>query len=203
VGRAGGREEAPIGSWRLVRLLLPIAVLGAPVFWVFGTYDSVWSLYITSRGASPLLVGLSFTAYALPILLLGSLAGGLADRLGAIRAGSLALLTFGLLAATYPFISSVPLLILVGVLEGALTAAGNPALMAEVSRRAPPGAQGRTQGVYSLMLLVAEVAGAVAGGALYMRGPAFAFLGATTVCLAGVAAGLALHWRRGPATASA
>jgi DHA1 family tetracycline resistance protein-like MFS transporter len=203
VGRAGGREEAPIGSWRLVRLLLPIAVLGAPVFWVFGTYDSVWSLYITSRGASPLLVGLSFTAYALPILLLGSLAGGLADRLGAIRAGSLALLTFGLLAATYPFISSVPLLILVGVLEGALTAAGNPALMAEVSRRAPPGAQGRTQGVYSLMLLVAEVAGAVAGGALYMRGPAFAFLGATTVCLAGVAAGLALHWSRGPATASA
>ena len=40
-------------------------------------------------------------------------------------------------------------------------------------------------------------------GALYLRGPAYAFLGATTVCLAGVAAGLALHRRRSPATVPA
>src|SRR5205807_1107701 len=102
-----------------------------------------------------------------------------------------------------PFISSVPLLILIGFLEGTLTAAGNPALMAEVSRRAPPGAQGRTQGAYSLMLLVAEVAGAVGGGALYLRGPAYAFLGASTVCLAGVACSLLLPGRKRPATAPA
>jgi DHA1 family tetracycline resistance protein-like MFS transporter len=173
-------EEPALSAWGLFRLLLPIALLGAPVYWVFGTYDSVWSLYITSRGASPFLVGISFATYALPILLLGGLAGGLADRLGALRAGTLALLTYGLLAATYPFISSVPLLILIGFLEGSLTAAGNPALMAEVSRRAPAGAQGRTQGFYALLLNAAEVAGALAGGALYLRGPAFAFLGATT-----------------------
>jgi MFS family permease len=197
------QNEAPVSNWRLVRRLLPIAVLGAPVYWTFGTYDSVWSLYITSRGAGPFLVGLSFTTYALPVLLVGGLAGGLADRLGALRAGTLALLTYGLLAATYPFISSVPLLILIGFLEGTLTAAGNPALMAEVSRRAPPGAQGRTQGAYSLMLLMAEVAGAVAGGALYVRGPAYAFLGATTVCLAGVACSLALRSKRGHRTAPA
>ena len=184
--------EPPLSSRRLLRLLLPVAVLGAPIYWVFGTYDSVWSLYITSRGASPLLVGLSFTTYALPVLLVGGLAGGLADRLGPVRAATAALLTYGLLAATYPFISNVPLLILIGFLEGTLTAAGNPALMAEVSRRAPAGAQGRTQGAYSLMMLTAEVAGAVAGGALYVLGPAYAFLGGTAVCLTGAACGLLL-----------
>jgi MFS family permease len=197
------RQEAPMSSWRLVRMLLPVAVLGAPIYWTFGTYDTVWSLYLTGRGAGPFLVGLSFTSYALPVILLGGLAGGLADRLGAIRAGTLALLTYGLLAGTYPFISSVPVLILIGVLEGALTAAGNPALMAEVSRRAPPGAQGRTQGAYSLMLLLGEVAGAVAGGALYLRSPAYAFLGATTVCLAGAACGLLLRRREKAAGARA
>jgi DHA1 family tetracycline resistance protein-like MFS transporter len=196
-------EERPVSAWRLLRLLLPIALLGAPVYWVFGTYDSVWSLYITSRGASPFLVGLSFATYALPILLLGGLAGGLADRLGALRAGTLALLTYRLLAATYPFISNVPLLIVIGFLEGALTAAGNPALMAEVSRRAPAGAQGRTQGLYALLLNSAEVAGAVLGGALYLRGPVYAFLGATAVCLAGVASSLALRLGRKSAAATA
>jgi MFS family permease len=190
--RQSREEEPPVSAWRLLRLLLPIALLGAPVYWVFGTYDSVWSLYLSSRGASPFLVGVSFATYALPILLLGGLAGGLADRLGALRAGTLALLTYGLLAATYPFISSVPLLIVIGFLEGTLTAAGNPALMAEVSRRAPAGAQGRTQGLYSLLLNSAEVVGAVAGGGLYLRGPVYAFLGATTVCLAGAASSLLL-----------
>jgi hypothetical protein len=61
---------------------------------------------------------------------------------------------------------------------------------------APAGAQGRTQGLYALLLNAAEVAGAVVGGALYLRGPAFAFLGATTVCLAGVASSLSLRARR-------
>jgi MFS family permease len=201
--RGAGSQESTVSGWRLARLLLPMAVLGAPIFWTFGTYDAVWSLYITSRGASPFLVGLSFTTYALPIVLLGGLAGGLADRLGALRAATVAVLTYGLLAASYPFVSSVPVLILIGFLEGALTAAGNPALMAEVSRRAPPGAQGKTQGVYSLMLLGAEVGGAVAGGALYTRGPAYAFIGATTVCLAGAGCGLALRGKPSIAGAQA
>jgi MFS family permease len=192
-------SEPPVSTWGLLRLLLPVAVLGAPIFWTFGTYDSVWSLYITSRGATPFLVGLSFTTYALPVVLLGGLAGGLADRLGAMRAATLAVLTYGLLAATYPFISSIPLLLLIGILEGALTAAGNPALMAEVSRRAPAGAQGRTQGAYSLMLLLAEVGGAVAGGALYTKGAVYAFTAATVVCVAGAGSALAMHRRAGVA----
>jgi MFS family permease len=199
-----GTEEvdlAPARPLRLLRVVLPALVLAAPVSWTFGAYDSVWSLYLSSRGASTLVIGLSFATYALPIVLLAALAAGLPERLGHLRAGRLTLLTHGLLAAAYPFIASVPALVLTGLAEGTLTAAGLPALNAEVSRRAPPGTQGGTQGVFQFGLNVAQVAGALATGALYGFGAVYAFASVTVVCLLGLAANLAVTrpatvWRR-------
>jgi MFS family permease len=191
---AQSRTEAqPVRARRLLWTLLPVLVLAAPIFWTFGVYDTVWSLYLTSRGATPFLVGLSFAAYALPIVALAGLAGGLADRLGWVRAGTLSLLAYGLLATAYPFVASVTLLILIGAVEGSLTAAGQPALSARASRLAPRGAQGRTQGVYQMGLNVAEVMGAVTGGLLYQARPAFAFFSTTAVCLLGAAASAVLR----------
>jgi len=185
-------DLAPARPLDLLRLVLPILVLSAPVSWTFGAYDSVWSLYLSSRGASTFVIGLSFATYALPIVLFAGLAAGLSDRLGHLRAGRLTLVTHGLLAAAYPFVASVPVLVVIGVVEGGLTAAGMPALNAEVSRRAPPGAQGRTQGVYQFGLNAAQVAGAVVTGALYGLGPVYAFGSVAAVCLVCLAANLAV-----------
>ena len=195
----GGTVEAdlvPVRPARLLRMVLPVLVLGAPVTWTFGAYDSVWSLYLTGRGASTLVVGLSFATYALPIVLFAGLAAGLSDRLGHLWAGRLTLATHGLLAATYPFIASVPFLVFIGVAEGGLTAAGMPALTAEISRRAPAGAQGRTQGMYQLGLNTAQVAGALVSGALYGVGAVAAFGSVAAVCLLGLAANLVISWLR-------
>lgn len=189
----GSRPEPPLRPLRLVWGLLPVIALGAPIYWTAGMYDTVWSLYLTSRGASTVVVGLSYATYALPVVLLSGLAGGLADRLGHLRAGTLSLLSFGLMASSYPFISSIPLLVGIGLVEGTLTAAGTPALNAEVSRRAPGGAQGRTQGLYQTALGLAQIAGAAASGVLYGVRPAFAFFGTTAACLAGVSASLLLR----------
>jgi DHA1 family tetracycline resistance protein-like MFS transporter len=164
--------------------------------WTFGTYETVWSLYLTSRGATPFVVGLSFATYALPIVLFAGLTAGLADRLGHVRAGAVALVTFGLFAATYPFVANVAVLILIGLAEGSLTAAGIPALNAEISRLAPPGAQGRTQGMYQLVFNSVEVAGAVAAGALYGLGPGYPFFAATGMCLLGVTGSLLIRRAR-------
>ena len=191
-----GAEPTPVQPLRLLWMLLPVVALAAPVMWTFGAYDTVWSLYLTSRGASTFVVGLSFATYALPIVLFAGLASGLADRLGPVRAGALALLTHGLLACVYPFVASVPALVVIGLVEGALTAAGFPALNAETSRLAPPGAQGRTQAVYQLALSAAEVSGAVVSGLLYGIRPAYAFFGAAAACLLGVAGSLALRRAR-------
>jgi MFS family permease len=187
-----GSESRHVAPLRLLWLLLPVVALGAPIAWTFGTYETVWSLYLFGRGATPFVVGLSFVTYALPIVALASVGGGLVDRLGHLRAGAVALATYGVLASTYPFIASVPVLIGIGLVEGALTAAGVPSLNAEVSRRAPPGAQGRTQGLYQLVWTLAQVAGSIAGGALYGVRPAYAFFCASGVCLAGAGGGLVL-----------
>lgn len=189
---AAGPAEPPVRPLRVLWALLPVIALGAPIFWTAGMYDTIWSLYLTSRGATTFVIGLSYASYALPVVLLSGLAGGLSDRVGHMRAGRLSIVTFGLMAMSYPFISSVPLLIGVGLLEGALTAAGTPALNAEVSRRAPPGAQGRTQGLYQLALSMAQIVGAAASGLLYGIAPAYAFFGTTAACLAGVAASVVL-----------
>ena len=49
---AGDRDAGPVPPLRLAWRLLPVVALGAPALWTFGTYDTVWSLYLTSRGAS-------------------------------------------------------------------------------------------------------------------------------------------------------
>ena len=84
-------------------------------------------------------------------------------------------------------------LIGIGVLEGALTSIGTPALTAEVSRRAPEGEQGRTQGLYETALTAANGVGAAASGALYSIGPVPAFWATAVACLLGVTGALVLR----------
>jgi len=189
------QENEAIGALAILWLILPVAILGMAAYWMFGVYDTIWSLYVTSRGASTFVVGLSFATYALPIVVFAGLANW-SDRLGHVRAGLLSVMTYGLLAGVYPFVSSVPALVLIGLGEGTLTAAGNPAISAEVSRLAPLGAQGRTQGVYQTAITAAQVAGSLGAGALYVIGPAPAFLSGTAVCLLGALGSILLRRSR-------
>lgn len=180
-----GAEGPAFEALTTLRRLAPVIALAVPIFYTVGTYDTVWSLYMTSRGANPFQVGLSFAVYALPIIVLGGLGGRVADRIGHFRAGTAAALGYAWFMAVYPVVRSIPALIGLGVLEGALTAAGQPALTSEVSRIAGEGAQGRTQGVYATALSGAEIAGALVAGQLYQVRPAAAFLAGAGVCLAG------------------
>src|SRR5207248_9731664 len=84
-------------------------------------------------------------------------------------------------------VASVPWLIGLGLIEGAFTISGIPSTMAEVSRLAEPGQFARTQAVYQTVQTAVEIAGALAGGALFTLGPAYAFLSITAVCLGGAA----------------
>jgi len=179
--------EVPVRAFRIARTLLPLLLLGAGTSYMIGTYDTVWSLYMTYRGANTFAVGLSFVAFALPATLLSAYAGALGDRFGARRFILIALVATGLFAALYPFISSVPWLIGLGLIEGFFTISGTPSLMAEVSRSAEPGQQARTQGVFQTAQTLVQIGGAVIGGALFSVSPTLAFLAITAVCLAGAA----------------
>src|SRR5579859_5925155 len=180
----------PQRAMAIISTLLPLLLLGAGTSYMIGTFDTIWPLYMTFRGASTLAVGLSFTAFALPAMLLSAQAGSLGDRLGPRRLIIGALVATALFSAIYPFVTLVGWLIGLGLIEGALTISGSPSLIAEVSRAAPPGQQGRTQGLFQTVQTAIQIAGALAGGALFALSPTYAFLAISTVCLIGAAVGL-------------
>jgi MFS family permease len=140
---------------------------------------------MTYRGANTFAVGLSFVAFALPAMLLSARAGALGDRIGPRRVVVAALIGTAFFSSLYPFISSVPWLIGLGLIEGALTISGGPSLIAEVSRTAEPGHQARTQGVFQTIQTLIQIAGALAGGALFALSPTYAFGAIAAVCLLG------------------
>jgi MFS transporter, DHA1 family, tetracycline resistance protein len=189
--RAQATVEIPARAVHIARRLLPLIVLGAGTSYMIGVYDTVWSLYLTSRGGSTFAVGLSFVAFALPALFLSGPAGALGDRFGARRFIVGGLLSTGLFAGLYPFIASVPWLIGLGLVEGVFTISGLPSTMAEVSRLAEPGQHARTQAVFQTVQTAIQIGGALIGGALFTVGPAYAFLSITVVCAAGSLSALA------------
>ena len=123
-------------------------------------------------------------------MLLSARAGALGDRIGPRRVVVAALIGTAFFSSLYPFISSVPWLIGLGLIEGALTISGGPSLIAEVSRTAEPGHQARTQGVFQTIQTLIQIAGALAGGALFALSPTYAFLAIAAVCLLGASTAL-------------
>jgi MFS family permease len=188
--RAEASLELPFGALRMVRKLVPLILLGAGTSYMIGSFDTIWPLYLTHRGASTLAVGLSFVAFAVPATLLSARAGMLGDRFGTRRVVVAALLATAFFSIVYPLIASVPWLIGLGLVEGALTISGGPSLNAEVSRSAEPGHQARTQGVFQSIQVLVQGVGAVAGGALFGLNPTYAFFAIAAVCLLGASAAL-------------
>lgn len=191
-GAAARRSEeaaAPFPLGRVLWRLAPFLALAMPLQWAYASYDTIWSLFLTSRGATYLEVGISFATYGIPIFFLGSLAGVVVDRFGRFRTAVVSVLAFAFFLGLYPLLHSVVLLILLGLVEGTLTLPSNPALLTGVSEAAPPGAQGRTQGAFQTASLGAEAVGALAAGGLYGLLPAAAFWsGAVLIVIGGAAA---------------
>ncbi len=189
--RAQATIEVPARAMQIARRLLPLLLLGAGTSYMIGAFDTIWSLYLTSRGATTFLVGLSFVAFAVPATLLSGYAGSLGDRFGARRFIVLALFCTAFFSALYPFIASVPWLIGLGLIEGIFTISGVPSTMAEVSRNAEPGQYARTQAVFQTVQTAIQIVGALAGGALFTLSPAYAFLSIAVVCVLGALTGVA------------
>jgi DHA1 family multidrug resistance protein-like MFS transporter len=188
--RVEAQIEVPAGPMKIARRLLPLLLLGAGTAYMIGTLDTIWSLYLTYRGATTFAVGISFMAFALPATLLSARVGALGDRFGTRRLIVVALLGTGVFGAIYPFVSSLPWLIGLGLVEGMFSISGAPSLNAEVSRMADPGQQARTQGVFQTVQFAIQIVGALAGGALFTISHTLAFLAITLVCALGIASAL-------------
>lgn len=175
------RSSGPTGR-KLIKVLLPVMAAAGGTGFGIGVYDAVWSLYVHSLGGGPFLIGLSFTLFSLPVLLLSGFAGSLSDRLGPRPVVAWSTLMMGVFASLYGFIRSIPVLMGLGVVEGSTVIGGQPALRAVVSRSVPESHQGRAQGTFQTSQYFVQGAGSLIGGALFGVRPMYAFLSIGVVC---------------------
>jgi MFS family permease len=153
-----------------------------------GVGAAVWTIYMADLGAPPLLIGLSFTTFAVPIIVLAPIAGRLADRHGRYWYVLFGIAICGVLFVIYGLPIDPIWLVILSVLEGIAAAFARTATDGLLADATPPHLRGRIQALYSAAgtgsaFVVATVSGFVYG--LY-RGLPFMLVGA--IFLAGTLA---------------
>jgi len=195
---------APVSLWN--RLLIAAIVIDVGSFFASGTYEVIWSLWMTELGADLGLVGLTFAAFGLGVLLLSPVAGRGSDRRGPlvfIVVGSLGAAATGIV---YSLLGDPVLVLPVVFLEGVSFALLGPALYAVVARGTPLGRSATAQGVYGAAGTLGTIVASIAAGVLFavdIRLPFYVFVVVMVVSLGlGLAIGGSALRDLGPAPAA-
>ena len=175
------------------RLLIAAIVINVGSFFAGGTYEVVWSLYMTSLGAGLDLIGLSFFTFALPILLLSPVMGRFIDQEGGFIALVLGIAVIALCGGAYVVIQNPWWLVVLGLVEGAAFAVASPALYLLVSRSSPPGRSSTAQGIFGAAGTIGTIAASLSAGFLADMDLRLPFLatavGGSTMLILGLAIG--------------
>jgi MFS family permease len=192
-GHGGGQGsehellEEPERPRRLLNVLLVSAVaFNVGAFFASGVYEVVWSLYLTSLGAGLDAIGLTFAAFALPVLLFSPFAGRLIDRRGGfgMLVGGMAVVA--VTAGFYPAVPEVWFVAALSLVEGAAFAVAGPALYLLVSRGAPAGRSSTAQGIFGAAGTIGTIVASLSAGVLAdvdLRLPFYATAAGTAVML--------------------
>ncbi len=189
VSAAGRLDPGP----SMVGALICAGVIGL----TSGVYDICWTLLLLARGASGLEIGISWTLFAVPFVLVAKPSGWLADHLDrrALVLAGLGLSTA--LCASYPFIHDVPALVVLGALEAMGFAAAMPAVQSLLTQGSRPSEVGRIQGLFATSQTACTAVAAAGAGAAFAVAAWLPFVSVATVVT--VALGVtAIAWRSVP-----
>jgi DHA1 family multidrug resistance protein-like MFS transporter len=157
----------PLITAYLLRLLLSVPQ---------GVATAVWSLYMADRGASLLLIGLSFTTFALPAILAAPAAGRISDRHGRFWPIVAGLVSSGAIYSAYGFPLMPVIIVLLSLGEGTGAAAARSSVDGLLADSVPSGIRGRVQANFGAADIAGALLGASGGGILYTVGPGIPFL---------------------------
>jgi MFS family permease len=161
-----------------------------------GVAMAVWSLYMQDRGASLPLIGLSFTAFALPAILAAPLTGRLSDRHGRYGFVILGISLSALIYGAYSFPLRPLWIIILSLGEGMAAAVARSALDGLLADVVPKDLKGRVQANFSAAGTAGSFLGATAAGFLYTLKPGMPFLSESVLYLSLVATLLLSGLRR-------
>jgi MFS family permease len=193
--------EAAAGGYRRPTRLLNLLVVAAICFnvgtaFAYGSYEVVWSLYMTSLGADLALIGLTFFSFALPPLLLSPFMGRFIDREGGFLALVIGIGVVSICGLFYPAVREIWWMVALGLVEGTAFAAVAPAIFLLVARAAPRGRSSTAQGILGGAGTIGTIAASVAAGRLADINLAYPFYAVGVMGLLGLAAGVLLGRRR-------
>ncbi len=147
-----------------------------------GVFEPLWATHLDHLGASTMVVTLSLTFFALPMLLVARQAGRLSDRYGARYTSILSAMVTVPLMASYGYVTAVPLLVLLVVPHGLAEAVQSPGTQAAMADAAPKKDAAAAQGLGEAAGSAAAAIGAFTSAPLYAwAGPGAAWLTAGAV----------------------
>lgn len=147
--------------WRQL-FALPLVLLYLASFAmksVFGVLGSLWSIWVHDLGGSYTYIGLTFTVFALPQIILGAQAGRVADRWGRAPFLLVSGIAAGLIYAAYGVVTSLAVIMLLGLIEGIVILFQTPVAQGLLADASPPRGRGSAQGIFGA---AGSVGGAVA-----------------------------------------
>jgi len=162
-----------------------------------GVYDICWTLLLVARGASGWQIGISWTMFAVPFVLLARPSGWLADHMDrrALVLGGLGLAA--LFCASYPFIHSVPALITLGAIEAFGFAAAMPSMQSLLTQGSAESEVGRVQGTFATVQTACTALAAACAGAAFAAATWLPFVAVAAITVTALAAA-GLVWRPVP-----
>ncbi len=185
-----GAPVAAVPERRVMRRLaldrrVVAAVLVVVSFrWSIGVFEPVWAVFLTDRGASTLVVGLSLTIFALPMIVVAPWGGRFSDRRGARWASLLAGAATVPFMASYAFTDVIAVLVVLALLHGLLEAVETPGSQAAVAEAAPVEHAAAAQGLAEAAGSAAAAVAALVAAPVYDAGGGWVWIvGAAVMAL--------------------
>lgn len=149
-----------------------------------GVGAAIWTLYMLDRHSSLFLIGLSFSTFALPIILLSPLAGRLSDHWGRYKPLLIGLLASGLVFWLYSLPLTPMMIVLISCIEGVAIAIVRAPVDGFLADIMPVYQKGKIQANYNAAGTLGSLLGSIGAGMLYLITPGAPFMAESIIYLA-------------------
>lgn len=157
-----------------------------------GTYEVIWSLFLSGLGADLSLIGVTFAMFGLPVLLFSPFAGRLVDRRGPFAFIVLGMLLPAITGILYTFLVDPVLAVPLILVEATGFALLNPALYAVLAANSPPGRSSTAQGIYGAAGTFGFIAASLVSGVLAAQDIRYPFYLFSAVMVVSLLVGIAI-----------